>query len=69
MKLKKKEDQSVGTLILLRRGSKIPMGGDTETKCGAGTEGKAIHRLSHLEIYPIYSYQTQTLLWMPTSAC
>ena len=24
---------------------------------------------SCLEIQPIYSYQTQTLLWMPTSAC
>jgi hypothetical protein len=32
MKLKKKEDQSVDTLVLLRRGSKIPMGGDTETE-------------------------------------
>jgi hypothetical protein len=27
MKLKKKEDQSVDTLILLRRGNKIPMEG------------------------------------------
>jgi hypothetical protein len=42
MNLKKKEDQSVDTSILLRRGNKIPMGGDTETKCGAETEGKAI---------------------------
>jgi hypothetical protein len=42
MKLKKKEDQSVDTSVLLRRGNKIPMGGDTETKCGAETEGKAI---------------------------
>ena len=32
MKLKKKEDQSVDTLILLRRGNKIPMEGVTETK-------------------------------------
>jgi hypothetical protein len=32
MKLKKKEDQSVDTSVLLRRGIKIPMGGDTETK-------------------------------------
>ena len=69
MKLKKKEDQSVDTLILLRRGNKIPMEGVTETKCGAETEGKAIQRLPHLGIHPIYSYQTQTLLWMPTSAC
>jgi hypothetical protein len=38
MKLKKKEDQSVGTLIILRRGNKIPMEGVIETKCGAETE-------------------------------
>jgi hypothetical protein len=36
MKLKKNEDQSVDTLILLiRRGNKIPMEGLTETKLGA----------------------------------
>jgi hypothetical protein len=45
------------------------MGGDTGTKCGAETEGKVIQWLSHLEIHPIYSHQTQTLLRMPTSAC
>jgi hypothetical protein len=39
MKLKKKEDQSVDTLFLLRRGNKIPMEGVTETKFGAETEG------------------------------
>jgi hypothetical protein len=33
MKLKKKEDQSMYTSVLLRRGNKIPMGGDTEAKC------------------------------------
>jgi hypothetical protein len=48
MKLKKKEDQSMNTLNLLRRGNKIPTRGDTETKCGAETEGKAIQRLPHL---------------------
>jgi hypothetical protein len=52
-----------------RRGIKMPMGGDTETKFGAETEGKAIQLLSHLGIYPIYSHQTQTLVWMPLSAC
>jgi hypothetical protein len=51
MKLKKKEEQSVDTLVLLRRGNKTPMGGDTETKCGAETEGKAIQRLPYLGIY------------------
>jgi hypothetical protein len=39
MKLKKKEDQSMDTSILLRRGNKILMEGVTETKCGAETEG------------------------------
>jgi hypothetical protein len=42
MKLKKKESQRVDTSVLLRRKIKIPMGGDTETKFGAQTEGKAI---------------------------
>jgi hypothetical protein len=28
------------------------MGGDTETKFGVETEGKAIQRLSHLGIHP-----------------
>jgi hypothetical protein len=42
MKLKNKDDQSVGASVILRRGNKIPMGGYTEAKCGAETEGKAI---------------------------
>ena len=42
MELKKKENQFADTLVLLRRGSKISLGGDTETKCGVETEGKAI---------------------------
>jgi hypothetical protein len=50
MKVKKKEDQSVDASVLLRRGDKIPTGGDTETKCGAKTEGKAIQSLPHLGI-------------------
>ena len=69
MKLKKKEEQSMDTLVLLRRENKIPTGGDTETKCGAESEGKTIQILPHLGIHPIYSYKTQTLLWMPTSDC
>jgi hypothetical protein len=36
---------------------------------GSETERKAIQRLPHLGIHPIYSHQTQTLLWMPRSAC
>jgi hypothetical protein len=69
MKLKKKEHQSVDTSVLLRKGNKLPMKGVTETKCGAKTEGMTIQRLSHLGIHAIYSQQTQTLLWIPTSAC
>jgi hypothetical protein len=68
MKLKK-EDQSVDTSILLRRGNKIHMKGVTETKFRAETEGMIIQRLPHLGTHPIYSQQTQTLLWMPTKAC
>ena len=66
---KKKEEQNMDTLVFLRRGNKIPTEEDTETKCGTETEGKTIQRLPHLRIHPIYSYKTQTLLWMPTSAC
>ena len=47
MKLKKKEDQSVDTLLLLRMGNKIPMEGFTETMFGAKMEGKTIQRLPH----------------------
>jgi hypothetical protein len=69
MKLKKKEDQSVDTSILLRRGNKIPMEDVTETKFRAETEGMTTQRLPNLGIHPIYSYQTQILLWMATRAC
>jgi hypothetical protein len=51
MKLKKKEDQSVDTLILLRRGNKMPMEGVTETKCESETEGMTIQILPHLAIH------------------
>jgi hypothetical protein len=47
----------------------ILMGGVTETKYGAETGGKAIKRLPYLGIYPIFSHQTHTVLWMPRSAC
>jgi hypothetical protein len=53
MKLKNKEEQSVHTSILLRRGNKIPMEGVTETKFRAETERVTIQRLSHLGIHPI----------------
>jgi hypothetical protein len=67
MKFKNNEDQNVDTLILLRKGNKIPMEG--VTKCGAETEGVTIQRLLLMGIHPIHNHQTQTLLWMPKSAC
>jgi hypothetical protein len=47
MKLKKKEDQRVDTLFLLRMGNKIPMEGITETKFGAEIEERTVQRLPH----------------------
>ena len=69
MKLKRKEDQSVDAPVLLRRGNKILMGENTETKDRAETKGKTIQRWLNLGIHHIYSHQTQILLWMPRSAC
>jgi hypothetical protein len=69
MKFKKKEDQSVDTSILLRRGTKTPMEGVTETKLGTETEGMTIQKLLHLGIHPINNHQTQKLLKMPPRAC
>jgi hypothetical protein len=58
MKLKKKEDQSVDTSTLLRKGNKISMKGFIETKF---REGMSIQKLPHLGIHPINHHQTQTL--------
>jgi hypothetical protein len=69
LKLKKKEDQSVGASVLLRKGNTVITGANMETKCRAETEGKSIHRLSHLGIHSIYSHQTLTIIWMPRNAC
>jgi hypothetical protein len=69
MKLKKKEDQRVNTLLLLRMGNKIPMERVTETKFGAEMEERTIQRLPHPGIHPIYIHQTQTLLHMPERFC
>jgi hypothetical protein len=66
LKLNKKEDQNLHTLILLRRGNKIHMEGVTETKFSAETEGMTIQKVPHLGIHPINNHQTQTLLQMPT---
>jgi hypothetical protein len=69
MKIKKKEDQNVDTSFLLIMENKIPMEGVTETKFGADMEGRIIQRLSYPGIYPIISYQTQTLLHMSARFC
>jgi hypothetical protein len=69
MKLKKKEDQNVDTLLLLKMGNKMPMEGVTETKFRAETEGNNIQRLPHPGIHPIYNYQTQIILHMPERFC
>jgi hypothetical protein len=69
MKLKKKEDQGVDTLFLLRKGNKIPMDAVTETKFRAETEGRTIQSLTHLWIHPINNHQTQTLLHVPERFC
>jgi hypothetical protein len=61
MKLKKKEDQRMDTLFLLRMGNKIPMEGVTKTKFGAEPEGMTIQGLPHFGIHPINNHQTQTL--------
>jgi len=68
-KLKKKKNWHVDASVLLRRWNRILTGGNMETKFVAETEGKAIQRLTNLEIHPIYSHQTQKLLWMPRGAC
>ena len=69
MKLQKKEEPSVGASVLLRKRNKILIGVNMEKKHRTETKGKAMQRLSHLGILPIYSHQTQTLLWMPRNAC
>ena len=60
-KLKKKEDQSVDTLFLLRMRNKIPVEGVTETKAGAKMKEWTVQRLPYLGIHPINNYQTQSL--------
>jgi hypothetical protein len=69
MKLKKEEDQSVDTSVLLKKGNKITLRRVIETNCQAEAEWMTIQRLPHLGIHPIYNHQIQTLLWMPIRAC
>ena len=64
MKLKKKEDNSMDTLIFLRREIKTNMWGDTNTKFAEEPGGKLIQWLPHQGLHPIYTYQTQILnMW------
>ena len=59
MKLKKKEDQSVDTLLLLRMGNKISLEGFTEIMFGSETE-RQDRRKDHLETAPLnHSYHKQ----------
>jgi hypothetical protein len=69
MKLKKKEDQSVDILFLLRMVNIIPIDGVTETMFGAEPEGMTIQRKPHVGIHHINNHQTQTLLHMPARFC
>jgi hypothetical protein len=64
MKLKKKEEKSVDTSILLTRVNKITMECVTDTKFGAKTEEMTIQRLPHLGIHPINNHQNQTDSWL-----
>jgi hypothetical protein len=68
MKLKK-EDQSVGALVLLRRGNKILTRANKETKCGAEPEGKAIQTLPPPEDSSHIQSPNADTVWMPRSAC
>jgi len=65
----KKEDQSVDASVFLRRGNEILTGGNTEKKCDAETEGKAIQRVPPMDSHPTCSQQTTSLLGMPRDAC
>jgi hypothetical protein len=57
----KKEDQTVETSVLLRRGNTIIMGGDTEANYGVETEVKAIQRNTGC---PRLTVRILALLWL-----
>jgi len=70
MKLKKKEDQSVDTSDLLRRGNKKY----TQEKIQRQSVDQRLKERPSRDypiwgIHPIYRHQTQTILCMPRSAC
>jgi len=69
LKLKKKDEQSVNASVLLEGETKVVTGENMETKFGAETEGKAIQRLPHLGIQPIYIQPPNpTILLMPRNS-
>ena len=67
MKLKK-DDQSMGASVLPRRGTKYSLEEIRRKNPGNRDWRKGQTRLPHLDIHPIYSHQTQTLLQMPRNA-
>jgi hypothetical protein len=67
MKLKKRQDKSVGPTVLPRKGENSH-GSKYRDKVWGESEGKAIQRLPHMGIHPIYSHQSQTLVWMARSS-
>jgi hypothetical protein len=69
MKFTKKEEQSVDTLILLRRGKQNTHGRSYRDKVWSRDWRNDYPEIIHLGIHPIYSNQTQILLWMPRCAC
>jgi hypothetical protein len=69
MKLKKKENQSMGASVLLRRLNKTLKGGKSEASHGTETERRAMQTLAYLGIHPMYRYQTQRLFWMLQNDC
>ena len=60
---------SVDASVLPSKRNKISMGANTEARCEAETEGKAIHRIPHVETHLIYRHKTQRLSLMLRSAC
>jgi hypothetical protein len=69
MRLRRKEDQGVDALPLLRIGSGMPMEGVAETKFGVVTKGWTIYRLPYLGLHPIISLQTLTPLHTLAGFC
>jgi hypothetical protein len=58
----------VDASVLLRREEKYSREEIWRQSVEQRVKKKIIQRLPHLGIHPIYTHQTQTLLWMPRSA-